>query len=269
MQKKLKKIENFNFLSRSFAGKVIGLAIAMILICTAFSAANVLNQESITTLKEQGRSITWDVTMNFINAGGQNDYITFGEAPDALDGPPADAYDVVKPPAPQTPYIRVWLNDNLPSPFDQLWKDYRHYPGTTKVWNLTVQWMPKTGASPSIITMSWNLSEFIGCEYNSVNLSTNMGIVLQNMLVNNTYTFSCPAYVPQDFKIICSYSEPPPELDFGDAPEGGIAYPSTSVIGGFPTCKTCGPSGWIQHNNFGAWFGPMIRMNVTLMGMPV
>jgi hypothetical protein len=48
----------------------------------------------------------------------------------------------------------------------------------------------------------------------------------------------------------------PRELEFGDAPEGGIAYPSTAVIGQFPTCKTVGPAGWIEHNNFGAWFGP-------------
>ena len=45
-------------------------------------------------------------------------------------------------------------------------------------------------------------------------------------------------------------------LEYGDAPEGGIAYPSIGVLGGFPTCMTCGPSGWVQHNNFGAWFGP-------------
>jgi hypothetical protein len=47
-------------------------------------------------------------------------------------------------------------------------------------------------------------------------------------------------------------------FDFGDAPEGhgSIAYPSTGVIGSFPTCISSGPSTWIQHNNFGAYFGP-------------
>jgi len=49
-----------------------------------------------------------------------------------------------------------------------------------------------------------------------------------------------------------------PDREFGDAPEGpgAVAYPSTGVLGAFPTCITVGPSGWIQHNNFGAWFGP-------------
>jgi hypothetical protein len=53
--------------------------------------------------------------------------------------------------------------------------------------------------------------------------------------------------------------EPCPEddLDFGDAPEGGIAYPSPlGVIGSFPTCITVGPSNWIQHGLSWAYFGP-------------
>jgi hypothetical protein len=46
-------------------------------------------------------------------------------------------------------------------------------------------------------------------------------------------------------------------LEYGDAPEGPshIAYPATGVPGAFPTCMGCGPSSWVQHNNFGAWFG--------------
>ena len=45
--------------------------------------------------------------------------------------------------------------------------------------------------------------------------------------------------------------------DYGDAPEGPnhVAYPLTGITGAFPTCVGCGPAGWVQHNNFGAWFG--------------
>jgi len=43
--------------------------------------------------------------------------------------------------------------------------------------------------------------------------------------------------------------------EFGDAPEEDLAYPSTGVIGNFPTC-TGGPAGFIVHDNFGAWLGP-------------
>jgi hypothetical protein len=44
--------------------------------------------------------------------------------------------------------------------------------------------------------------------------------------------------------------------EFGDAPEGALAYPATGVIGAFPTCKDVTTAGWVQHYNFGAWFGP-------------
>ena len=45
-------------------------------------------------------------------------------------------------------------------------------------------------------------------------------------------------------------------LDFGDAPEGALAYPATGVPGAFPTCMNVGPWLWVQHRNFGAWLGP-------------
>jgi len=44
-------------------------------------------------------------------------------------------------------------------------------------------------------------------------------------------------------------------FDFGDAPEGALAYPSTGVIGQFPTCMGTGSATWIQSGGF-AWFGP-------------
>ena len=48
------------------------------------------------------------------------------------------------------------------------------------------------------------------------------------------------------------------EREFGDAPEGSaaLAYPPSLTTGAFPTCKVNGPSMWVQHNNFGAYFGP-------------
>jgi hypothetical protein len=49
-------------------------------------------------------------------------------------------------------------------------------------------------------------------------------------------------------------------LEFGDAPEGALGYPSTGVTGAFPTCKNVMIAGWVQHNNFGTWFGPGFDM---------
>jgi hypothetical protein len=50
--------------------------------------------------------------------------------------------------------------------------------------------------------MAWNVAEIDDSEYTSVTLCTSDGTPLQNMLVANSYVFSCPAYVPQFFKII-------------------------------------------------------------------
>jgi len=43
--------------------------------------------------------------------------------------------------------------------------------------------------------------------------------------------------------------------DFGDAPEGSLAYPDNCVVGLFPTCTNVGPAGWIEHGQHTAWFG--------------
>lgn len=45
------------------------------------------------------------------------------------------------------------------------------------------------------------------------------------------------------------------EFDFGDAPEGALAYPAAGTLGQFPTCKSVGPAFWIQHGLGWARFG--------------
>ena len=59
-----------------------------------------------------------------------------------------------------------------------------------------------------------------------------------------------------DLAFVITSDQGQTEFEFGDAPESAPAYPAMGVIGGFPTCVTIGPSGFIQHSNFGAWFGP-------------
>lgn len=52
--------------------------------------------------------------------------------------------------------------------------------------------------------------------------------------------------------------EPTTEGEFGDAPEGAIAYPSTGVIGAFPTCIAVTPATYIMHTPAASlFFGPM------------
>jgi len=68
---------------------------------------------------------------------------------------------------------------------------------------------------------------------------------------------------PLDLAFVINGETGEPEyLDFGDAPEGGVAYPSLGTLGIFPTCMTVGPSAWIQHDNYGAWFGPLVDSEI-------
>ncbi|NLE57964.1 MAG: hypothetical protein GX616_06355, partial [Planctomycetes bacterium] len=56
--------------------------------------------------------------------------------------------------------------------------------------------------------------------------------------------------------------EQPEEMEYGDAPEGVLAYPASGVIGMFPTCLTMGPATVVRHMNFGAWLGPQFDMEL-------
>ena len=170
--------------------------------------------------------VAWDVTLNFSEPGGETDYVVFGEAPDAHDGPPADSYDTAKPPAPIPSYIRAYLKDGLSVPFDKLWMDYRAYPATVKVWNLSVQWVPEDDESPTTITISWSVSELSASEYTMIDLCTNTGVVLKNMLLDNSYSFNALAYSVQNFKILCAIaSNLPPVAN----PDGYSTNEDTTV----------------------------------------
>src|SRR4030042_6065553 len=174
------------------------------LLMSFFFSCNIMIRAETTT------SIIWSVTLYCNESGGTSDMVKFGEAPDANDGSPPDSYDIAKPPAPITPYVRIWLEDNLPSPYDLLWEDYRHYPDTEKVWNVTVQWMPPNGSSAVHVTIHWSIDEVDSSEYTSVTLCNETGIPLKNMLLDNTYSFSCSAYIPQYFNIVCDVTNLPP-----------------------------------------------------------
>jgi hypothetical protein len=195
-----------NVLKKYSTNKIPTVGVILLFIMSSVSIA--YPQPEI-VFEEHARAITWDVSLNFNEPDGAYDYTIFGEAPDANDGPPADAYDTVKPPAPMPSYIRAYFNDNIPFPYNNLWKDYRHYPAVNKVWNLTVQWVPEDSESPTTITISWSSSEINTSEYATITLCTNGGTPLRNMLVYNYYSFSCPAFLLQRFKIICIANQAP------------------------------------------------------------
>lgn len=51
---------------------------------------------------------------------------------------------------------------------------------------------------------------------------------------------------------ICEFLQD--ENDYGDAPEGALAYPGSGIMGNFPTCLVAGPATFIRHANFGGTF---------------
>jgi hypothetical protein len=230
LKKSTKPKKHLILFKDNFINKILVLPIILIFLITSFSAAQPQNPTTITTTDDQMRSIVWDVTVNFNELGGAYDYTVFGEATDANDGPPVDAYDVLKPPAPMPPYIRAWFNDNLPVPFDTLAKDYRHYPGNSKVWNLSVQWVPSNYVSPTTITLTWSPTAINSTEYASITLCTSGGTPLKNMLLYSTYSFNCPAMIPQAFKIICTVmANQPPYAPSSPSPANGTTGVSVTA----------------------------------------
>ena len=161
-------------------------------------------------VQAQEENISWECFFYCNETSGKVDYVVFGEASDANDGPPADDYDVAKPPTPVAPYLRVSMKDNLPAPYTSLWSDYRRYSDSSKVWNLTIQWVPQDEVSPTDVILTWDPAKINASEYTTVSLSTNTGIVLKNMRIDTSYWFSCPALLPQNFKIICTRNNTPP-----------------------------------------------------------
>ena len=81
--------------------------------------------------------IIWDAQITFTPAyPGSGDSLFFGEAPDASDG--QDTYDTPKSPIPPSPYIYSFFNTTFTSPYNTLWKEYKHYPSVSKTWNFKV-----------------------------------------------------------------------------------------------------------------------------------
>ncbi len=185
--------------------KILILFAVMILFLTMiFTSVNI----NISTI---GTSIVWSSSISATESNERRDNVQIGEASDAMDGLTADIYDVLKPPTPIAPYLRLSLNDNLPIPYDTLWKDFRQYPGLSKIWNLSVQWIPQDYTSSTIVTLSWNSNEYENSEYDSVMLCSDTGTPLLNMLTQSSYSFTCPAMIPQNFKISCTRTNHPPE----------------------------------------------------------
>lgn len=145
----------------------------------------------------------WDVTLNFNESSGRHDYVIFGEASDAADGP--DDYDLIEPPfPPELPYLVAWFDKNLDEPYNKLWYDYRSYPDDHNVWNLSVIWITEPGnESTTNVDISWNLSKIVESGYESVLLYRDDDTVAADMTTENQYSFDSSSGSLHNFQIIC------------------------------------------------------------------
>jgi len=250
----------FQIFKKYLTNKIPVFGIVLLLLMSSLSIASHQNPNAN---EDEGRAIIWDVTLNFNEPGLAYDYTVFGEAPDANDGPPADVYDTAKPPAPIPSYIRAYFNDNIPYPYNNLWKDYRHYPAVTKTWNLSVQWVPADSVSPTTITISWSPSEINNTEYVSIMLCSSGGVPLQNMRTANSYSFICPAFIPFSYKIICIANLPPNSPGNPSPSQGAVGVPVNADLGW--TCSD--PNG--DPLTYDVYFGtsstpPKVASNISL-----
>jgi len=216
-KKKIEKKVVFNkqirLLGNNFLHKVIAFGIAVLFVLNVGSALSISVPNRM-IFTANSRNIEWDVTLTFIETGGKNDYIIFGEAPDASDG--VDIYDAPNPPGGIPPFIDTYITTSFPWPHNKLLQEIKEYPDIYKEWSFTVWW---TG-SDTTVTVSWYTSEVSDSEYDSVFLCTSAGVPLVDMLSNNNYTFFCPGSNTVSFKIICSSNQPPVAVnDTASTPE--------------------------------------------------
>ena len=189
---------------------------------TIKSIENQLNFNDQFNVLEEPFADMWNVTLEFNEPGLAYDNAIFGEKTDASDG--QDGYDVPKGIPSIPPYIRAWFATNFSDPWDELWEEYKHYPDTSKQWNLSVQWAPSDYVTPTTVTISWDTSEVDGSEYNIVKLYNSGGVQLKNMLTESSYSFSCPALTPQIFYIICQANNNAPNQPNNPSPNDGFTH---------------------------------------------
>jgi hypothetical protein len=151
---------------------------------------------SLFNVIDADESLQWSTIINVSEPSGINVNVFFGEATDAYDGPTGsgangnDHYDQPLPPAPPgEPYVRFYFDDGLSSLYSKLSGDYRSYPDTEKVWNLTVEWHNSSFTYIPTLTISWESSELYGCEYDTVELWNSTSKVA-DMLTQSSYVYT-------------------------------------------------------------------------------
>jgi hypothetical protein len=134
-------------------------------------------------------------------AGDGHTYCLVGEKKDASDG--IDQYDVPHPPFFPPGRAFIFCSEpSFPSPYENVWMEWKHYPGTQKEFNLTTFYYPN-GNEGTLVTFSWSPLILRSSEYRHVYLTLN-GVTLLDMMKSSIYTFWNDPWQFTQFKILCS-----------------------------------------------------------------
>jgi len=175
--------------------------ISTLIICIIFGGMQTPLTNTVHISKASSDYEGWNATIKIIISNNLSCSLYLSETPDASDG--QDPYDApIPPPSPNLPYIWAWFDTSLDPPFNKLLQEYKKYPDTHKVWNLSVEWKPEAGNESSTnIDISWDPSILAKSGYESIVLKDG-DIKVSDMLTENSYTFNSLGNIPHSFKIV-------------------------------------------------------------------
>jgi hypothetical protein len=74
--------------------------------------------------------------------------------------------------------------------YNKLWSEYKKYPDTSKIWNLTVNWVNESASGNTNVKITWKTADITNSEYNTVTLYNKDYGKVMNMKTVNQYIFN-------------------------------------------------------------------------------
>ena len=129
-------------------------------------------------------------------------YCLLGEKKGASDS--VDQFDIPHPPFFPPGRAFIFMSEpSFPMPYNNVWMEWKHFPGTQKEFNMTTFYYPDDDLGAYVI-LTWQKSLLQPSEYRYVYLTLD-GTTLLDMKKTGTYTFWSEPYAFTHFKVICVY----------------------------------------------------------------
>jgi hypothetical protein len=151
---------------------------------------------------KEGKNI-WSAMLEFEEEEESQTNAYVGDAEDASNCPPSDAYDVPLPPAPNMPYLQAWFNDSLLYPYDMLMKDYRNISEKETFWELSIIWI-SSSPNETTVNITWYPEVFAASGYECWTLIDEENKVELDMIENSCYNYTTEAYELKILNIVCT-----------------------------------------------------------------